>query len=338
MVSLSAERGRAATVPENAVAAVLGLWMIVGLYSDGWAHLNRPALESFFTPWHGVLYSGFVLSAAWVAWLGWRHKWPGRSWFAAFPPGYGLGAVGVLVFAAGGAGDMLWHIVFGVEAGLDALVSPTHLVLLVGGMLLLTSPVRAVQDEATSRWPAVVALGSATALAGFFLSYVSVFAQPLATMPLTTIPEGMPGHQQAELPAGAGLAGYLVITAALVVPLLLYARDGRPGAGSVTVVVALVALPGAALTSFRFGAAAVAAVVGALLVDLIRARARQMGPRGLAVLLPAVVWPAQLLGLDLAQGVRWPVELWFGVVVLTALAGFVLASLVWRPVSTALTG
>jgi hypothetical protein len=35
-------------------------------------------------------------------------------------------------------------------------------------------------------------------LAGFFLSYLSVFADDAATVAPTRIPEGAPGHRQAE--------------------------------------------------------------------------------------------------------------------------------------------
>src|SRR6266540_1124519 len=45
----------------------------VALGADGWAHLNAPELESFFTPWHLALYSGFAALAGWIGWLGRRH-------------------------------------------------------------------------------------------------------------------------------------------------------------------------------------------------------------------------------------------------------------------------
>ena len=51
------------------------LWLLVGLYLDGWAHNNIPELiETFFTPWHAVLYSGYafmslvLIGAAWRNW------------------------------------------------------------------------------------------------------------------------------------------------------------------------------------------------------------------------------------------------------------------------------
>src|SRR5450759_3523556 len=37
-------------------------WLMTGGYLDAWAH-NHFALDSFFTPWHGVLYSGFLVVA-----------------------------------------------------------------------------------------------------------------------------------------------------------------------------------------------------------------------------------------------------------------------------------
>src|SRR3546814_9388797 len=51
------------TTPERLASVAFGLWMVVGLFLDGWAHDNAKP-ESFFTPWHGVLYSGFAASAA----------------------------------------------------------------------------------------------------------------------------------------------------------------------------------------------------------------------------------------------------------------------------------
>lgn len=37
---------------------------------------------------------------------------------------------GAFIFGLGGFGDMIWHTVFGIEVGTNALFSPTHLMLL----------------------------------------------------------------------------------------------------------------------------------------------------------------------------------------------------------------
>lgn len=39
--------------------AILGIWLIGAVHLDAWAH-HRVALETFFTPWHGVLCAGFL--------------------------------------------------------------------------------------------------------------------------------------------------------------------------------------------------------------------------------------------------------------------------------------
>lgn len=62
------------TARQDLVTTATGLWLVLGLFTDGWAHVNLPGLESFFTPWHAVLYSGFGATAAWIALLGWRNR------------------------------------------------------------------------------------------------------------------------------------------------------------------------------------------------------------------------------------------------------------------------
>lgn len=123
---------------QDAVTALLGAWLIGALFADGWAHLHAPELESFFTAWHLGLYSAFAALTGWFAWLG-RSLRAGRF---ELPIGYSLGALGAAVFAVGGVADLAWHQAFGIEAGIDALVSPSHLILFAGGMLILTCPLR----------------------------------------------------------------------------------------------------------------------------------------------------------------------------------------------------
>lgn len=336
-------RGTAeATAAENATTALLGTVLVGGLYADGWAHLNVPGLDTFFTPWHGVLYGGFTLLAGWLTAIVWRRRSHrglmsrASSWSGSVPAGYGWGLVGVVVFAAGGLLDMAWHVVFGVEARIDALVSPTHLVLLTGGLLMVTSPLRAsaprtsLGTAAVHRWAAVVALAAAAALAGFFLSYLSVFADPAVRQSFTSLPEGTPGHRAAELPVVAGLAGYLVSTVLLTTPLLLLRRRARLPQGTVTALVAAVAVPAAALQQMTFAVPVAAALVGAAVVDLILAVRPRLSDTVLAGLVSGLVFPAQLLGLAATGDLQWPVQLWSGIIGLSVLTSLGLA-LLTRP-------
>jgi hypothetical protein len=51
---------------EHLITVLLAVWMTAGIFIDGWAHINIPRLETFFTPWHAVFYSGFLATAGWV--------------------------------------------------------------------------------------------------------------------------------------------------------------------------------------------------------------------------------------------------------------------------------
>ena len=54
---------------EDLVFALCASTIVIGLFLDGWNHINlqNGALGSFFTPWHGVLYAGFSITATWLA-------------------------------------------------------------------------------------------------------------------------------------------------------------------------------------------------------------------------------------------------------------------------------
>ncbi len=172
----------------DAATVALGLWLVAGVFIDGWAHFQSPQLESFLTPWHAVLYSGAAATFGFFAWLTWRAR--------AVPAGYRAGLVAAPLFLVGGALDSVWHKIFGIEVGLDALLSPTHLVLFASGLLVLSTPWRSGYGS-PSRWLQVASLVLTTLLVAFFAIYTSALTEPYAVEPLTTIPEGAPGHREA---------------------------------------------------------------------------------------------------------------------------------------------
>src|SRR5215813_14259640 len=88
---------------------LLSAWFLGGLYLDGWAHTHGKVDQSFFTPWHAVLYSGqlvvmLFLEAEWL-----RNRFAGRAARLALPAGYGLSLLGVLLWIPAGVGDLIWH-------------------------------------------------------------------------------------------------------------------------------------------------------------------------------------------------------------------------------------
>ena len=67
------------------------------------------------------------------------------------PPGYRFAVLGIPIFFAAGIGDLIWHQLFGIEEGVDALLSPTHQALGLGIFFLASGPIRSViADRARS--------------------------------------------------------------------------------------------------------------------------------------------------------------------------------------------
>ena len=185
-ISITPVRWRA-TTRQHLMTLLVGFWLMIGIFVDGWAHNHLGGtLETFFTPWHAIFYSGFLATALWIGWLGQQGVRQGRRGLAAFPDGYELGAIGVMVFALGGLCDMIWHTLFGIEVGIDALLSPTHLLLFLGAELLVLSPLVACWRAPTSRrvsgqgvWPAVLSMTAALS----FASFMHMYAWALVDLP-----------------------------------------------------------------------------------------------------------------------------------------------------------
>lgn len=332
--SLRPEPGRRVAVSPrvHAVTLAASLWLIVGLFVDGWAHNTRPGLETFFTPWHALFYSGFGVTAAWMGWQVYRAQEAGYRGRDAIPAGYGLGLVGLGIFAVGGAGDLLWHTLLGIEQDIEALFSPTHLLLLLGMALIVTSPLRAAWATDDARHPGtlarflptVLSLALCTALVQFFFMYLFAVGDPSAT----TVASGL----QASFLLVNGIAGLLITNLILVAPVLYLLRRWLPPFGSLTVLFGVVGVLLAALNGFVLWLGVpvllVAGVGGDLLVRALRPSPdRPAAFRAMAVALPVLLWSLHFAALSLSAPVVWAPEFWTGLVVYAGLTGLVLAQL-----------
>ncbi|MBI1742632.1 PD40 domain-containing protein [Candidatus Acetothermia bacterium] len=163
--------------------AVVGFsaWFLGGLYLDGWAHNHVAQLETFFTPWHAVFYSGYFAVAGFLAFSMWRHHNKGHLWTRSLPEGYQLTMLGVPIFFLGGIGDMIWHIVFGIERNLEALFSPTHLILATGIALIVSGPLRAAWHRSPSKgWSGLLPMLLSLTFLLSLLTFMTQFAHPVA--------------------------------------------------------------------------------------------------------------------------------------------------------------
>jgi hypothetical protein len=322
---------------DDLTAALLATWVVAGLFLDGWAHVNQPGLETFFSPWHGIFYTGFLVSTVVLARLVVRCQCGGRFDPALVPAGYGLGLVGAATFMVGGFADGVWHTIFGIERGVAALLSPSHLLLLTGGLLMVTSPIRSAWSSPAlparvpfpALLPALWATALTTAVVLFFFQYLSAF---VTRSPSTHAPEGPDG----VLTTIVGVASVLVTNLIVLAPVLLLARRWRLPFGTVALIAAVGAAGLTALREFTLGALVPAMLAGGLATDLLVARLRP-GPdrpgafRAVAALAPLLLWGAWMAAYALAYGIAWPPELWAGVLGMACLSGLGLSVLVLPP-------
>src|SRR5579859_5108326 len=77
----------------DALMVLLGVWFMGGLFLDGAAHA-RNAVDSFFTPWHAILYSGYAANTIALFAATWRNQAKGYRLWQAIPVGYELSLAG----------------------------------------------------------------------------------------------------------------------------------------------------------------------------------------------------------------------------------------------------
>ncbi|MBN9391783.1 MAG: hypothetical protein J0I20_27355 [Chloroflexi bacterium] len=317
----------------------LAAWTVGGIFLDGWAHDHGKTDASFFTIWHGLLYSGFaVLTLVLVAALFINHG-AGYSWKKALPAGYNLSLVGALVFGLGGVGDMIWHTLLGIEVSTEALLSPTHLTLALGITLLATGPLRAAWRALKTRnpgwlnlFPAFIALLLVYSMFNFFTQYAHPFVD-LAGGSLRDT--GLYRDTSDRYQVSAGVASILLQTALMMGFTLLALRRWNLPFGALTL---LYTVNAALVVVFRdnYNLIPVALVTGlaadGLRLVLFSANRESEGRlRLFAFLVPTVMYGLYFLEIALFGQVLWSAPLWGGSIFLAGVTGLVVSYLVFQP-------
>ena len=314
------------------VVAAVSFWLVGGLYLDGWAHHRFGELETFFTPWHGVLYSGFVALAAVLVGGSFRHLVGGADKpTVVVPAGYALSLLGVGLFFVGGVGDMLWHMLFGIEVGIEALLSPTHLFLATGGILMVTGPLRAARirlaehsaPSLTTVAPAVIAMALTLAVVTFFTEYANPFFSPLAgsTQQTDPVSDGQ----------AMGITSIIVQTTVLMVGVLFLLRRWVMPVGSVTALLTIVVTLGVIPhEEYRFipGGVLAGLIADFLLRYLRPSVERPTSLRVFAFVVPTLLYSSYFLTLAVTEGVGWSVHLWTGAIFIAGMVGLALSYLI----------
>ena len=357
--------------------ALVSIWWMGGLFVDAWAHSNVPQLETFFTPWHAVLYSGFLAVAATlviktisnrklaaagdmasgappslVTFI--SNTGRGFRWLEAVPTGYELSLLGVALFAVSGVGDLTWHLLFGIERSVDALLSPTHLGLALGVGLALSGPLRAAwrrrERVGPSSWrqlgPAIVSLTFTLSLLTFFTEYASPLVNPWPIYSASVLAGTgtiIPTSVLAGTGPVLGITDILLQTGLLMGFVLLALRRFRLPMGVFTFIFTLNA--GLMMAAFNQHVALFllpCTGLSGLAADLLYQRLhpsedRPESVRLFAFAVPALLYLLYFLNLAIVgpiffqSGMTWSVHFWAGSFVLAGIVGFLLSYVMIPP-------
>ena len=326
--ALHAEQGRRLDL----LTVGSGVWMLIGLFLDGWAH-NEQRPDGFFTPWHLILYTGFAGAAA-VTVRDAMLRSPQSAWRNRLRGGDRVALIGVGLFAVGAVGDLVWHETIGVETNLTALLSPTHLFLMIGGVLLLTTPFRRAWRDPQSPTslrafvPALVSLSLAIGVLIFFAAYASPFGRTtVATFESVSThlhefsQSSRPGFEQ--LREMWALATILFTTLIVVLPALALIKRWSPPRGSMLALFVAIGVFQAAMSEFLRSPLSIALLAAGAIAEV--AVARRVDAWVFGAVVPAALWGSYMAIVAIVYDLRWSPELWAGSIVLSSALGAIIA-------------
>ena len=315
---------------ERWVLLVASAWLVSGLQLDAYAHATTPELETFWTPWHGVLYSGIAVSGLTLVWL-MRPRLPVIPTYRtllALPNALRVPLIGMALLLVGGGVDTLWHNVFGIEQGLEIFVSPSHEFIILGMALVAAGPALML---ATKPGRGLSGGDGTLATVSALLSVLPVHIYSLHASAFGTTFFGRSGSGPVRIYSTDAqvMHGYLFSTVLLLLPILIMGRRWRLPVGVPTVLVAVPAVLMHLMFSSDDGwwpALTVAgAAAGAELVLRLAGRAVRWSSDVrwfvVGLVAPLIVWGAMLVVADRTVGVGWNVHMVSGLLTLVAITG-----------------
>jgi hypothetical protein len=320
------------------IVVAASTWLVGGAFIDGWAHSHGKVDDSFFTPWHAVFYTGYLVCALVIMGTMIINRSRGFAWSESLPKGYRLSLIGVALFAVGGVGDMIWHKTFGVEKSIEISFSPTHLLLIISMSLMFSGLVRAGwsrpdtgqvgQRDLCILLPVLIGITFCVSIWHFITQYMHPFSQYNL---VTGVPSFIVENRNT---VGLSAAGFMIEGGLLIGAVLFLMRRWSLPFGSVTFIFTL----NAAMMSTQRDTYILipAAILGGLAADYLILRwklspdhTEQM--RLFAIAVPIVLYGLHFLTLALLQGVAWTIHVWAGTLVYTAVVTIFLSLLAVPP-------
>lgn len=310
---------------------VFGFWLSIGVFVDGWAHNHLSStLETFFTPWHGIFYSGFAAISMLLIYRAFKNYKAGFRWPRLLPREYHLSFLGLLIFFFSGVGDMLWHIVFGIEVDVEALLSPTHLLIALGGALLMSAPLHALWHRDINEKPSALTVILSLTFFLSLLSFMTQFAHPLHHPWMdSNFITNPPDSGQA-----IGVASIIIQTGILMGIILTVLKRWKFPFGSFTLILGVNTILMSVLQDqYRF---IPSFIVAGFLIDIIY---KILQPeiykpktfRFFAALMPIIIYSIYTITIFVTSSTWWSIHLWAGAITMAGITGFLLSYLVVEP-------
>lgn len=318
------------TAKERWVLVVASAWLVIGLQLDAYAHATTPQLETFWTPWHGVLYSGIAASGFTLLWI-MRSRLPGIPTYRSLldlPNALRLPLAGMAALLAGGGMDTLWHNLFGIERDMEIFVSPSHELIILGMVLVAVGPALMQATLPGRRLGAGGGwlVGISVLFAVLPVHIYSLHASAIGFRHLGSGDDPVPiFSSDAQL-----VHGYLFSTVLLLLPLIVIGRRWPLPLGLPSALIAIPALLMHVMFDSRdpwWPALTVAAAALALeLAARIGNRFVTLGVNGrwilLGLLAPPLTWGSVLAAGRVAEGgTGFNIHMIAGLLLYTALAG-----------------
>lgn len=292
--------------------AAAGYWTVLGLFYDLSWHIRHHS-DTFFTVQHAILYSGLAALAIVV-------------FIFRFETDFRIAAAGLVLFALGGAADLIEHQFLGIEHDFDALVSSTHLAIGFGLMIVAAAPLRTGRD----RGACVIAAAAFVELLHFIthpffrFNDASRFNVPI---PHQLTADAITQQTLRAYEQGGGLLAAILFALLIALPLAYLAQRDLLRRGWCTVFCVLstilIAFSHSASVA-EFAAVVIAAFAAGIAGDLLLKPDPSNRATVLVSCVPAFVGCAvQIAVTGLLQGLWWDLSFACGTVVLaTAFAFF----------------
>lgn len=216
---------------------MLSLLLTVGILMDVWSHIEFGPDQSIFNEYHLLFYGSMTAIMVLLGGLTLNNLRNGYPLAIALPQGYGLGFLAVLLFGISGVIDLSSHAIFGFESDIEALTSPTHLLLFINWFLILFAPVQAARARAQTTGQSATLRQSLPKLLAYGCMMACINIPLMNFFPMGSSPymlqEMRPANDYFGL--SLGISGTLLQTMITVAFILWLAREFRMPRGGFTV-------------------------------------------------------------------------------------------------------